>query len=385
MIISCEECGKKYRIDPSKVSEEGMKFKCKACNHVITVSKPEARPPEPEAHIESEEEVGTVKTETPSVEPEEKPEKRVKLPAGGMVEGKKGRFGLRPKMILLFFVLPIIIVAAAGILYLWQMSSLSLLLTEQSAETVKKMAEDLVKEKARSASKQINLYLATHPGLNKEDFNYEMEFRLIAVQKIGLTGYTSLYSIPDEQGLSTFWMHPNAKLIGINTTESMQKMLGKDFKDFIKIYQGAYKGVEAEGYYLGKDADGKSRAIYMVSSPVEGTPFVVAATVFLDEFTRPIKVMETRAQKLIINAKYIISAIIIGTIILIGLVVSIYGTLLVNKIRSLTDLAQRISIGDLDAEAGIKSKDEIGDLYDAIVRMQESIRLSMERLRRRRK
>jgi methyl-accepting chemotaxis protein len=95
--------------------------------------------------------------------------------------------------------------------------------------------------------------------------------------------------------------------------------------------------------------------------------------------------METRAQKVISNAKYIISAIIIGTIVLIGLVVSIYGNLLVNKIKSLTDLAQRISIGDLDAEVGIKSKDEIGDLYDAIVRMQESIRLSMERLRRRRK
>lgn len=385
MIILCEECGKKYRIDPSKVGKEDMKFRCKACNHVITVSKSEAKDPEPKAFIESEEEVDTVKTETLSAEPEEKPEKKVKLPAGGMIEGKKGRFGLRSKMVLLFFVLPIIIVAAAGALYIMQMNSLSSLLTEQSSETVKKMAEDLVKEKARSASKQINLYLATHPELNKEDFNYEIKFRLIAVQKIGLTGYTSLYSIPDEQGLSTFWMHPNAKLIGINTTESMQKTLGKDFKDFIKIYQGAHKGIEAEGYYLGKDADGKSQAIYMVSSPVEGTPFVVAATVFLDEFTRPIKVMETRAQKLIINAKYIISAIIIGTIVLIGLVVSIYGTLLVNKIRSLTDLAQRISIGDLDAEAGIKSKDEIGDLYDAIVRMQESIRLSMERLRRRRK
>jgi predicted Zn finger-like uncharacterized protein len=385
MIILCEECGKKYRIDPSKVGEEGMKFRCKACNHVITVSKPEAKDPGPKALIEPEEEGGTVKTETPSAEPEEKPEKRVKLTADSMIGGKKGRLGLRSKMTLLFFVLPIIIVAAAGILYLWQMSSLSLLLTEQSSETVKKMAEDLVKEKARSASKQINLYLSTHPELNKEDFNYEMNFRLIAVQKVGLTGYTSLYSIPDEQGVSTFWMHPNAKLIGINTTESMQKTLGKDYKEFIKIYQGAYKGAEADGYYFGKDADGKNQEVYMVSSPVEGTPFVVAATVFLDEFTRPIRVMETRAQKVISNAKYIISAIIIGTIVLIGLVVSIYGNLLVNKIKSLTDLAQRISIGDLDAEVGIKSKDEIGDLYDAIVRMQESIRLSMERLRRRRK
>lgn len=385
MIILCEECGKKYRIDPSKVGEEGLKFKCKACNHIITVSKPESNDAGQEAFIEPEVGGGAEKTETQSADSEEKPEKRIKPSTEVITAGKKGRLGLRSKMILLFFVLPIIIVTAAGILYLWQMNSLSLLLTEQSSGTVKKMAEDLVKEKARSASKQINLYLSTHPELTKEDFNYEMSFRLIAVQKVGLTGYTSLYSIPDEQGVSTFWMHPNAKLIGINITESMQKMLGKDYKDFIKIYQGAYKGVEADGYYFGKDADGKSQEIYMVSSPIEGTPFIVAATVFLDEFTRPIKVMETRAQKLIGNAKYIISAIVIGTIVLIGLIVSIYGHLLVGKIKSLTDLAQRISIGDLDAEVGIKSKDEIGDLYDAIVRMQESIRLSMERLRRRRK
>ena len=298
MIILCEECGKKYRVDPSKVSE-GMKFKCKACNHVITVSKPEVRTPEPEAFIEPEEEVGTVKTETPSAEPDEKSEKRVRPTSDILTAGQKGRLGLRFKMMLLFFALPIIIVAGAGILYLWQMSSLSLLLTEQSAETVKIMAQDLVKEKARAASKQISQYIATHPELNKEDFNYEMRFRLIAVQKVGLTGYTSLYSIPDEQGLSTFWMHPNAKLVGINTTESMQKILGNDFNDFNKIYQGAYKGAEAEGYYFGKDADGKKQEIYMVSSPVEGTPFVVAATVFLDEFTRPIRVMETRSQKLI--------------------------------------------------------------------------------------
>lgn len=385
MIILCEECGKKYRIDPSKIGEEGMKFRCKACNHVITVSKPEAKEPEPKAFIEPEEEVGTVKTEMPSAESEKKPEKRVNLPAAGMIEGKKGRLGLRSKMVLLFFVLPIIIVAAAGILYLWQMSSLSKLLTEQSAESVKEMAEDLVKEKSRSASKQISLYLATHPELNKEDFSYEMNFRLIAVQKVGLTGYTCLYSIPDEQGVSSLWVHPNAKLIGIDLPKAMQKALGKEYHKWWDIYNGAYKGAESVGYYTWQDADGTLREKFMVCTPVEGTPYVVAATTNYDEFTRPIRVMETRAQKLISNAKYIISAIIIGTIVLIGLVVSIYGNLLVNKIKSLTDLAQRISIGDLDAEVGIKSKDEIGDLYDAIVRMQESIRLSMERLRRRRK
>lgn len=384
MIILCEECGKKYRVDPSKVSE-GMKFKCKACNHVITVSKPEVRAPEPEAFIEPEEEVGTVKTEMPSAEPEEKSEKRARPTSDVLTAGKKGRIGLRFKMMLLFFALPIIIVAAAGILYLWQMSSLSLLLTGQSAETVKIMAQDQVKEKARAASKQINMYLSVHPELKREDFSYDMAFGPLAVQKVGLTGYTCLYSIPDEQGLSSLWVHPNAKLIGIDLPKAMEKALGKEYHKWWNIYKGAYKGEESSGYYTWKDADGTLREKFMVCTPVEGTPYVIAATTNYDEFIRPIRVMETHSQKLIINAKYIISAIIIGTIVLIGLVVSIYGNLLVNKIRSLTDLAQRISIGDLDAEVNIKSKDEIGDLYDAIVRMQESIRLSMERLRRRRK
>jgi methyl-accepting chemotaxis protein len=50
----------------------------------------------------------------------------------------------------------------------------------------------------------------------------------------------------------------------------------------------------------------------------------------------------------------------------------------------LTDVTERISVGDLDVEiTGIKSRDEIGELADAITRMQESIRLAIKRLRER--
>ena len=47
MIVICEECGKKYRIDPAKIPEKGARFKCKSCSNVITVSKPEGTSPEP--------------------------------------------------------------------------------------------------------------------------------------------------------------------------------------------------------------------------------------------------------------------------------------------------------------------------------------------------
>ena len=44
MIVICEECGKKYRIDPSKIKGAAARFKCRVCAHMIMVSKPQGAP-----------------------------------------------------------------------------------------------------------------------------------------------------------------------------------------------------------------------------------------------------------------------------------------------------------------------------------------------------
>jgi methyl-accepting chemotaxis protein len=54
-----------------------------------------------------------------------------------------------------------------------------------------------------------------------------------------------------------------------------------------------------------------------------------------------------------------------------------------SPIRKLTEVAERISVGDMGAEIKIRSRDEIGSLAEAILRMQDSLRLAIERLRRR--
>jgi len=40
MIVICEECGKKYSIDPSKIKGDKANFKCRVCDFIITVIKP---------------------------------------------------------------------------------------------------------------------------------------------------------------------------------------------------------------------------------------------------------------------------------------------------------------------------------------------------------
>lgn len=80
------------------------------------------------------------------------------------------------------------------------------------------------------------------------------------------------------------------------------------------------------------------------------------------------------------NFTYILLGI---TAFVVGLFAWVLGRTIGTPIKKLTDVAERISVGDMDAEIKIRSKDEIGNLAEAISRMQDSLRLAIERLRRR--
>jgi predicted Zn finger-like uncharacterized protein len=381
MIIICEECGKKYRIDPSKIKGQTAKFRCKECNHVIAVSKPEAKPPEPSAppFVEADGEV-TKQTQT-AVEsgragPSIKTKPRFSLAL------KPQRLGLRPKMMVLFFILPIIFIAVASLLFLSEMDNLSQLLTGQSSTIVSKMAEDKIASIARSVSRQCQLYLLSHPGLRKENFAKDKMFKRLAVQPVGKKGYTALYERPGTDGIWRTWAHPNPKIIGINM-KKLKKVLKGNFPGFWKIYIGVRKGKESSGRYTWQDKDKTFRKKYMVCTPIEGTRYVVAATTYLDEFTRPVKRLQSSSAELTQQTRLTVWGILGATLLLVGLIVSVFGNRLAGRIKSLTEVADRISVGELDAVIDIESKDEIGDLAEAIARMQDSVRLSIDRLRRR--
>ena len=384
MIVICEECGNKYKIDPSKIRGTKAKVRCKACNHVFVVNKAES----PQNRLESTHQVQPEHPEKESTPKElseirQRVEQELKEEPKPAPPPKERKIGLRMKMAILFVILPIILMSGAAIFYMAQLNHLSRLLTDESSRIVSQMAEGVIKEKARSVAAQVGLFLQAHPKLKKEEFNKNQDFKKIAVQRVGKTGYSALYELPGPDGVWRTWAHPIQKIIGIDMS-TLKKSLGKNFPGFWRVYTAVKSGRESTGYYNWQDKDGKIRAKFMVCTPVSGTRYVVAATTYLDEFTIPVKKLETRAQVLTANIRKTSSFILVGTMILIGLIVSIYSHVLTRRIRSLTDLAERISVGELDADLKVKSNDEIGDLAEAIGRMQESIKLSIERLRRRR-
>ncbi len=388
MIVICEECGKKYRIDADRIKGKQARFNCKSCGHTVTVTKPAEEPLPP------------VETETmpppppPSPGPEPDPRESLEEAEGEKEKKKKKekkekkaaspkRLGLRTKMFLLFFLVPLLCVAAAGWLYIQQLRNLSELLTQESTAVVTQLAEQSIGEKARSVAAECSIYLKNNPGLSKIRYNEDPVFREIAVQQVGDTGYTALYELPDSDGVWRTWAHANPKIVGIDMAD-LKTPLGKSFPGFWRVYTGVKKGKESEGYYTWQDADGKFRDKYMLCTPVEGTPYIIAATTYLYEFTRPMIRLSEEAESQTVRILSFLLAIIGGTLLLIGVIVFLYGHLVTQRIKYLTEAAERISVGELDTEIEITSNDEIGDLGEAISRMQDSIRLSLDRLKRRR-
>lgn len=377
MIIFCEECGRRYRIDPTKIKSPHAKVRCKACGHVFDISKSDRM----DGTGADSEWPGSGNDETPAAE--SIGTETVKAELASLNAQRSRRFGLRAKMIILFFLVPVILVVAAGLLYIRQLDQLTALITSESSQVVTHLAEDIIKEKAKSVASQVLLYLNSHRKLKKENFLQDEEFRKIAVQKVGVTGYTALYQLPDSGGVWRTWAHVNPKIIGIDMSK-LKKPLGKAFPGFWKVFSGVKGRKESQGYYRWQDKDRKIRDKFMVCTPVGNTSFVIAATTYLDEFTKEVKGLEKKAGVISANTKNAVFVILGSTLVLIALIVLWYGHALTKRIKSLTLLAEQISLGALDEELEIRSKDEIGDLGEAIGRMQESIRLSMERLRRRR-
>lgn len=94
-----------------------------------------------------------------------------------------------------------------------------------------------------------------------------------------------------------------------------------------------------------------------------------------------VKFNQDQSQLTFTNAQSVYSStrIILISIIIIGVIICIIASLLIinsitKPIKKITDAADKLSIGDVNASVAIKSKDEIGDLAVAFGKMIENIR-----------
>jgi HAMP domain-containing protein len=313
-------------------------------------------------------------------------------------EKKKGRgLGLLPRLLLGIFI-PILIVFFilwALVFYSFDfggnrftsikdigadsLRELSTVSVKEAKSSLNRLGEKVIKQKAIDVAAQMEIFIKSHPKMKREDLLKDPWLKSIAVQKVGETGYTAVH---DDKGINYF--HVNPQIVGTDLHDLSGKLPA-----FWKILEASLKG-PAFGYYDWKDADGKIRQKYMYLAPVQGTDLIVAATTYIDEFSKPAKGIEGRmkfvergysdAYEMRIQLFYFV---ILVALVFLLMVVYFYSRSVIHPIRYLSEVADRISMGDLDTPIQIKAKGEVGLLAESVERMQTSVKAALERLQKR--
>jgi HAMP domain-containing protein len=247
---------------------------------------------------------------------------------------------------------------------------------KESMISLDRLGEIIIQDRADSVAKQIEIYMESHPGLSGASLLNDARLREIAVQRVGETGYTAVHN---NKGINHF--HVNPKIVGTDLHNLADKL-----PDFVKLMDKGLSG-PVGGYYDWKDVDGKVRSKYMFTTPVEGTNLIVAATTYIDEFGKPAAAILGKMNQMegTYAAQYGRRVAIFLVIVLFDLVallgvIYLYSTSVVRPIRHLSDVADRISMGDLEATVTVEGKGEVAKLARSIERMRTSVKTAIERL-----
>jgi len=290
---------------------------------------------------------------------------------------------LRTKFILVFLaisIIPLLLATGAGYYHITKINQFASIQAEQS---LRSSAEVLVEQKAEDIMKMIQLYFQTQitrktrGKVNWDEWQYDPVLLQNGVQTVGKTGYSFL--LMKEGGKITYFLHPNPKLVGIELTS-----MAKKNPDFWRIVQGPKSGERfSRGYYFWKEPDGRIERKFMVVMPIPNTPLMVATAIYTKEIEAPLKELKSI---LVSTQKRFLWEFFLGGIVTIVIVISlaiVFAMRMTKPVLHLTDVANRISLGELNVPIEITSTDEIGDLADALRRMQVSLRKAIQRLQRR--
>lgn len=145
MVVTCEKCGKKYRVDPVKIKGKAASFNCHVCSDIIMVFKAQVTPLQTDSKIKTTPATTTVEqfvADDANIKDSAPAPSTDDTKAVAQHRRKAGGLGLRAKMILLFFFIPSLLTAGASLFYLGYFETTSRLHIQESTKNVAQRAEE---------------------------------------------------------------------------------------------------------------------------------------------------------------------------------------------------------------------------------------------------
>jgi methyl-accepting chemotaxis protein len=441
MIVICDKCGLKYKVDPLKIKGDTARLTCRGCSYVITVNKQELMD---EPYVTDSASAVTIDPgESKVTQSLYDPSAAEKMEATVQLEKKRSGLGLTAKVILLMLLVSLIPGALYFAVSLQQTSQRikdelnrsGIQTTEILAENVdewvdknirvmKTLAQLPAVESMNKESQEVVLkalqkeypwiYLvhtislngmnvARSDGTELQDYTGRQYFQAVKEGKVlawqNLIGQTSkkpalVLAVPIKN---------NDQVVGVLATamslEAMSKVVvnwhqGKTGQVFIVDQEGKVVAHQNEKFVQEQKDFSKYPLVALAQNKamkmIDFKDLNNRDSIGFSKKTQlqwTIAVQQDKGEAFAALRKSQIFAFLLLAATFIGVIIIAYfaSRAIVTPIRKLTEAANRISVGELSVEITKPSQDEIGELADAITRMQDSIRLSIERLRRKKR
>lgn len=270
-------------------------------------------------------------------------------------------------------------------------------LNADAERNLEKLGERIVANKASDVARQLSIYVRTHPDATIEELRDDPAFRVLAIQPVGESGYTSL----TDSGRYLIRMHPNRALEDRDMRE-----LREDRPDWWRIVEasvartsaGERTGAVSSGYYDWIEPDGSIRRKYLFSVPMDaaigGAVHNVSATTYIDEFSAPVVSMRSHAAEIVdryrtyVDGQWLLFSAMFAAVVLLALMVTYrLGTRaarrFIDPIDRLAEAASNFGSGGegmTGVEDVARRDDEIGTLARVLERMSSRIRDLLGRL-----
>ncbi len=336
MLVICEDCAKKYHIDESRIKGQRAKFACKACGHIIVVEKPESPSDSVQVPIEQPPLAAASKATAAPAPP---PGRKTAVETAAKGRGK-------PLSIYLLFLLILSFLAVGGSFLYFYCRSVPSLLAEESG--------------LRSLALALSLKETVRTPLQGKDYllvNQETE-------RAALLPGMAYAAVINEKGAAVAgFFNPQAGF----DSQFLQRVREKGFPVDVLAQNGLKTGAKEGSVRLsmgGLTVHDRVLALSGVDGEIHiGIPATGASQV---------------VQQVLLSPLFLVPAGL--ALLAMLLLVVLLNSLVIRPARLLTNVANRISLGELDLAITAEGSRELRDLGAALERMRHSVRIAVERL-----
>uniref|UniRef100_UPI004055D37F zinc-ribbon domain-containing protein n=1 Tax=Candidatus Electronema sp. TaxID=2698783 RepID=UPI004055D37F len=336
MLVICEDCAKKYHIEESRIKGQRAKFACKACGHIIVVEKPVGADSPPAA---AELDAAAAKAGAASVQPDRR---KTADPVAAAAARGRGK----PFLLWLMAAMAVGLLAVGGsFLHLYSRELATLLAQEREL---------------RSLALALSLKEAVKTSLLRQDSSLITQ----ETERAALLPGMAYAAVINEQGAAVAGLfNPQAGF----DSRFIQQVKEKGFPVEVLAQNGLKAGAK-EGSVL----------LSIGGLPVHDRVLALGDADGEIHIGIPAAGVGQMARQAMLSQLFLVSA---GLALLVaGLILFLADWLVVRPARTLTNIANRISLGELDLAITVEGSRELRDLGAALERMRHSVRIAVERL-----